>query len=89
MPKFRKRPVEIEAVQFDGSSTCKAAIRRWMEGFEFVTATVQTRDLSDFVIQTPEGDMYASPGDWIIRGVQGEFYPCKPDIFEATYEPVG
>lgn len=40
------------------------------------------------IIMTLEGDMLASPGDWIIKGVQGEFYPCKPDIFEATYEPV-
>ena len=39
-------------------------------------------------IDTLEGEMHADPGDWIIRGVQGEFYPCKPDIFEATYEPV-
>jgi hypothetical protein len=40
------------------------------------------------VIATLEGDMTASPGDWIIKGVKGEFYPCKPDIFEATYEPL-
>ena len=40
----------------------------------------------DLMIRTLEGDMRAIPGDWIIRGVQGEFYPCKPDIFEATYE---
>ena len=39
------------------------------------------------LIKTPEGTMRADPGDWIIRGVKGEIYPCKPDIFEATYEP--
>jgi hypothetical protein len=44
-------------------------------------------DDAEWMIQTLEGDMWARPGDWIIKGVQGEFYPCKPDIFEATYEP--
>ena len=43
---------------------------------------------ADIAIRTLEGEMRAIPGDWIIRGVQGEFYPCKPDIFAATYEPV-
>lgn len=42
----------------------------------------------NFYIPTLEGDMHVTQGDWIIRGVQGEFYPCKPDIFEATYEKV-
>jgi hypothetical protein len=42
----------------------------------------------ELIISTLEGDLRASPGDWIIRGVKGEFYPCKPDIFAATYEPV-
>lgn len=41
----------------------------------------------DLAIQTLEGQMVARPGDWIIKGVKGEIYPCKPDIFEATYEP--
>lgn len=45
-------------------------------------------DTGELIIRTLEGDMRASYGDWIIRGVKGEFYPCKPDIFEATYEPV-
>ncbi len=43
---------------------------------------------AEFVIHTLEGDMKASPGDWIITGVKGERYPCKPDVFEASYEPV-
>ena len=43
----------------------------------------------DFMIRTLEGDMRVSYGDWIIRGIRGEFYPCKPDIFESTYERVG
>jgi hypothetical protein len=60
MPKFRKKPVVIEAVR--------------------LTEQVE--------IKTLEGTMVGEPGDWLITGVKGEQYPCKPDIFEATYEPV-
>jgi hypothetical protein len=84
--KYRKRPVEIEAVRFDGSTTQKNAILYWMDTGEYIEPSVQTRDLVNLYIFTLEGTMTANPGDWIIRGVQGEFYPCKPDIFEATYE---
>lgn len=76
MSRFRKRPVEVEAWQFNGSLD---GAPDWMTGlyaFDHIT------------IQTLEGAMTASPGDWIIQGVQGEIYPCKPDIFAATYEPV-
>lgn len=62
--RFRKRPVEIEAVQVGGDPA---------DG--------------SLVIRTLEGDMRANPGDWIIRGVAGELYPCRQDIFEQTYEP--
>lgn len=79
--KFRKRPVEIEAVKWDGSQESYdkllafgCAFTRGMAGALFV--------------HTLEGGMRASQGDWIIKGVKGEFYPCKPDIFEMTYEPV-
>jgi len=83
VPKFRKKPVVVEAVQvtdawFDGShpnplhppelDICPEY--RWVE------------------VVTLEGTMTAQIGDWIITGVKGERYPCKPDIFEATYEPV-
>lgn len=80
--KYRKKPVEIEAVQFDGSNALK--IVRWMGG-QFVSTGVNGDRL---IIQTLEGDMTASLNDWIIKGVKGEFYPCKPDIFAATYEAV-
>lgn len=80
--RFRKKPVEIEAVQFDGDNAI--AIARWI-GAEGVSTGVRGDRL---VIVTLEGDMNASLGDWIIKGVQGEFYPCKPDIFEQTYEAV-
>ena len=87
MPMFRKKPVVIEAHRFIGSSTSAHQIKRWMEeGVEPSTGGVHTRDIRPLIIPTLEGEMMAAPGDWIIKGVKGEFYPCKPDIFEATYE---
>lgn len=85
--KFRKKPVVIDAVQFDGSSTQAGAIRTWIEGGEYIEPTIGTRDIRPLSIETLEGTMTASPGDWIIKGVKGEFSPCRSDIFEATYEP--
>lgn len=87
--RYRKKPVEIEAVQFRGSSTDIAHIQRWIDGDEYVAPGMRTADRKSMMIETLEGLLKARPGDWIIRGVHGEFYPCKPDIFEATYEPVG
>ncbi len=80
MPFFRKKPVVIEAVQFDGTLT----------SIEGMSIPVATQELGSRTVQIPtlEGEMTAQPGDWIIRGVQGEFYPCKPDIFAQTYEAV-
>lgn len=90
MPKFRKRPVVIEAMQFRGPQVLDVdymvAFDEWMDanqGDRHARYSGQT-----LIIPTLEGDHIASPGDWIIRGIQGELYPCKPDIFEATYEPV-
>lgn len=84
MAKFRKKPVVIEAVQWDGSNVDEVL------GF-FLTTGSARRDLSDrsaLFIETLEGTMRADKGDWIIKGVKGEYYPCKPDIFAATYEPM-
>jgi hypothetical protein len=82
--KFRKKPVVIEAEQFTDENKDRC--------FNFVRCNcVEDRDrngLPRLCIQTLEGEMTASLGDWIIRGVNGEFSPCKPDIFAATYEPV-
>ena len=82
MPKFQKKPVVIEAVQFTGVNH--------REVFDFLYPgaiwTVEFMQLP-VVIETLEGDMTAMPGDWIIKGVKGEFYPCKPDIFAVTYGP--
>ena len=84
--KFRKKPVVIEAMQY-GPQTC-AAICAWL-GYPHIIYDGEPCGVGELLIQTLEGEMVARPGDWIIRGIRGEFYPCKPDIFEATYERVG
>ena len=81
--RWRKKPVEIEAVQFTGHNYDRIA--SWM-GAAATTMTSPDGTL-DLHIETLEGTLHVSPDDWVIRGVQGEFYPCKPDIFEQTYEP--
>lgn len=87
MPKFRKKPVTIEAVQFTSPATDEDAaiaaieLAGWCRG-----ALIRDALGPCIAIDTLEGTMLARPGDWIIKGVQGEFYPCKPDIFAATYE---
>lgn len=80
--KFRKKPVIIEAIRYDGKNG--AEISHWM-GKYFYTQDFLENHLE---IETSEGVLNAQVGDWIIRGIKGEFYPCKPDIFEQTYEPV-
>jgi hypothetical protein len=79
--KYRKKPVVIEALRWNGTEERLAEIQKWARGSLLSCAG---RELA---IQTLEGRMTASDGDWIIRGVKGEFYPCKPDIFSATYDP--
>lgn len=91
MPKFRKKPVVIEAVQITTKTIYDNTYRRepmsWLDdAIDAGKVTIDERDLSAS-IETLEGVMYADPGDWIICGIQGEIYPCKPDIFAATYEP--
>jgi hypothetical protein len=78
--RFRKRPVEVEAVQWTGDNADE------IERFAGDAYETWLPSVDKVAICTLEGEMTASVGDWIIRGVQGEFYPCKPDIFEATYE---
>ena len=90
MAKFRKKPVVIEAVQLTWTN--------WDEMCDFAGVGpesdkphgVQLPDSLSIAMDIPtlEGTMRADEDDWIIKGVKGEFYPCKPDIFEATYEPV-
>ena len=92
MTLYRKKPVEIEALQFDGSHTSAVGIIAWGASNDFAGMREERYSFSHdtFVlkIKTLEGEMEAKPGDWIIKGVQGEFYPCKPSIFDATYEEV-
>jgi hypothetical protein len=88
MAKYRKRPVEVEAVKFNGSSTDVGRITCWMETGKLYPLGMSTCDFVSMVIPTLEGDMTVQPGDFVIRGVAGEFYPCKPEIFAATYELV-
>jgi len=89
MAQFRKKPVIINAIQFTGDAM---EIVRWRSQFEGATRWIFDRDEKKdepfILIDTLEGSMRADIGDWIIRGVKGEFYPCKPDIFDATYERV-
>jgi len=84
MNKFRKKPVVIEAIQWDGRhETIKSLEEAGMESVYLFGDRDVTPEL---VVKTLEGEMRADPGDWIIKGVKGEFYPCKPDIFAATYD---
>ena len=83
--KFRKKPVVIEAQRVTPETI--RDVERWCGGSVKGESLPRVNRCID--IQTLEGEMRANMGDWIIKGVKGEFYPCKPDIFEATYEPVG
>lgn len=101
MPLFRKKPVVIEAVQFVEVSRTQ---RKFGESIEYNDTEIanfvgkqlhlrtepngKPEGRSFLEIETLEGVMSADVGDWIIKGVKAEFYPCKPDIFEQTYEPV-
>jgi hypothetical protein len=80
MAKYRKKPVVIDAIQWTGDN--------YLEMRKFIKTDVVTFAHPCLYIQTLEGRMQAYKGDYIIRGVNGEYYPCKPDIFEKTYEKV-
>lgn len=76
---YRKKPVVIQAVQWDGSNI------EWVQSF-VGNAAFHKVDKEAWGITTLEGEMQANKGDYIIKGIKGEFYPCKPDIFKASYE---
>jgi hypothetical protein len=78
--RYRKKPVTIDAIQYVGAKS-------YISVCEFVGRALTIYG-DQIIIPTLEGDMKASRGDWIIKGVNGEFYPCKPDVFEATYDPI-
>lgn len=79
--KYRKKPVVIEAIKFLGKENHKAVC-------DFVGELLDFHITGGIVISTLEGEMIANQGDYIIKGVMGEFYPCKPEVFEKTYELV-
>ena len=97
---YRTKPVVIEARQLVGTNAETHAVYQWIEAntqgsFDPLSEEIPASGVSidpatgSFLIATLEGVMQAEPGDWVIRGVRGKFYPCKPDIFAATYEQAG
>ena len=90
MAKYRKKPVVIEAIKWDGTLfTLKQLQSMGMETTSYGADYFRVNGISGLVIKTLEGQHIADLGDWIIQGVKGEFYPVKNDIFLLTYEPVG
>jgi hypothetical protein len=95
MTKYRKKPVVIEAIQFNDTASNFEEIKKFVGSqlkYEIVDTAWEVQKGRPHIliwIDTLEGDMRVSVGDYIIKGVKGEFYPCKPDIFENTYELVG
>lgn len=84
--RFRKKPVVIEAVQWKPEMK-PTDIPEWLWKQLVAYPEMFIEATGELIIDTLEGKMTAKPNDWIIKGVKGEVYPCKPDIFEATYEP--
>ena len=89
--KYRKKPVEVEAIQIHGNVS---ELKAFLEGNGEVNLYDTAYEVRAFpprtevVIHTLEGDMKAHDGDYIIKGVKGEYYPCRKDIFEETYEEI-
>lgn len=84
--KHRKKPVVIDAVLYLGAGNTEGDPPDWL--WDALESRTVKPDGDDLLIETLEGVMRVSKGDWIIQGVKGEIYPCKPDIFAATYEEV-
>lgn len=84
--KYRKKPVVVEAIQFTGEPDNLAMISEF-SGADIAVSWIDPIT-PKIVVKTLEGTLQARSGDYIIKGVHGEFYPCKPDIFKETYEPV-
>ena len=89
MAKYRKKPVVIDAIQATGTPESNREIIDWTRGSKTpATMDINGDDEKQLSIATLEGAHWVTPGDFIIKGVKGEFYPCKPDIFQQTYELV-
>ena len=86
--KFRKKPVVVEAMKLTRSYSDVVYLWIGKENISEYNSGEFSEDSCYLIIKTLEGRMQANEGDWIIKGIKGEFYPCKPDIFEATYEQV-
>jgi hypothetical protein len=86
MARYRTKPVIVEAFRFTGGSNTESAVPIWFVDAVLARAIFALSDC--IIIKTPEGDRRADIGDWIIRGVIGEIYPCKADVFAATYEAI-
>lgn len=86
--KFRKKPIIVEAEQFDPINKHKIKLPDGVEGIPCSGADNWAYMGCRFYIDTPEGRLEVKQGDWIITGIKGEKYPCKDDIFKKTYEPV-
>lgn len=87
MPKFRKKPVVIEAARVGKGLGFIDPPTEWIKAALRAGTLIEVPNSKAWDIKTLEGTMRAEPGDWIIQGVKGELYPCKPDIFAETYEP--
>jgi len=92
MPKYRKKPVVIEAYQFTKGNFCREKEPAWLkqaiQSGHVILWSQYSGDVIEGEVKTLEGTMKVSENDYIIKGVKGEFYPCKPDIFESTYDLV-
>ena len=78
--KYRKRPVVVEAIQWTGKNY------KDIQAFAGIKIVHYFQEAEVLMVRTLEGDMFASRGDYIVKGIRGEFYPCKPDVFQETYE---
>ena len=85
--KYRKKPVVIEAMQYNALNS-RESVMQWIDANGGKCYLVKSINDSSIYIETLEGTMRADLNDYVIKGVNGEFYPCKPDIFEKTYEKV-
>lgn len=92
--RYRKRPVVCDAVRYDGTAEAATPIINWILANGYTARYVDydqhgwRGDTSNIHIDTLEGTMVTSPGDYVVKGIEGEFYPVKPSIFEASYEPL-
>lgn len=92
--RYRKKPVAVAAMQWDGTDSSMEAILRWTKivdkkGLVHWSISREGGQVLKAFVVTPNGSVQIEPNEWIIKGVDDEFYPCKPDIFQKTYDPVG